>query len=101
MMDDSGVLSSAVAATVSTGGPDLKDWPVDVQRLDASGEVDLGQLEFNLSLTPLQRIEQNDAWVEFIQMARRAGQRLYGKPSRSSKPLPTPTPAGACGRICR
>ena len=69
------------ATTGSSARPDLKDWPVEVQRMDASGEVDLGQLEFNLSLTPLQRIEQNDAWVEFVQIARRAGQRLYGKQS--------------------
>jgi hypothetical protein len=81
MMNDPDVLTSPVAGTVSTARPDLEDWPVDVQRTDASREVDLGQLEFNLSLTPLQRIEQNDAWVEFIQMARRAGQRLYGKQS--------------------
>ncbi|MBV8781741.1 MAG: hypothetical protein JO353_10120 [Phycisphaerae bacterium] len=51
-------------------------WPVDVQRTDATGEVDLAQLEYNLSLTPLQRIEQNDAWVKFIHIARRAGQKL-------------------------
>jgi len=80
-MDDSNVSPSLVAATFSPARPDLKDWPVDVQRMDASGEVDLGQLEFNLSLTPLQRIEQNDAWVEFIQIAQRAGRRLYGNQS--------------------
>jgi hypothetical protein len=54
------------------------DWPVDVQRTDATGEVDLGQIEFNLSLTPAQRIQQNDTWIEFIQIARRAGRRLHG-----------------------
>jgi hypothetical protein len=64
-----------------SAAPDVADWPVDVQRMDASGEVDLGQLEFNLSLTPLERIEQNDAWVRFIQSARCAGQALYAKQS--------------------
>ena len=55
------------------------DWPVDVQRTDPSGEVDLGQLEYNLSLTPAERLAQNDAWVEFIHIARRAGQKLHGQ----------------------
>jgi hypothetical protein len=68
-------------ATDTSTEPDPADWPVDVQRTDCTGEVDLGQLEFNLSLTPLQRIEQNDAWVEFIHIARRAGQRLYASQS--------------------
>ena len=81
-MDDSDIPPSPRAAAASTVRPEnLKDCPVDIQRMDASGEVDLGQLEFNLLLTPLQRIEQNDAWVEFVQIARRAGQRLYGKQS--------------------
>jgi hypothetical protein len=64
-----------------TGRYDLADWPVDVQRTDASGEIDLGQLDFNLSLTPRQRIEQNDAWVSFIQLARQAGRGLHAKRS--------------------
>jgi hypothetical protein len=55
------------------------DGPVDVQKMDGSGEVDLGQLEFNLSLTPAERIEQNDSWIEFIHIARQAGRRLYGE----------------------
>jgi hypothetical protein len=42
--------SRPIAAPV--GSYDLADWPVDVQRADASGEIDLGQLEFILSLTP-------------------------------------------------
>jgi hypothetical protein len=81
MMNNSEISLSPRAAAASPARPELNDWPVDMQRMDASGEVDLGQLEFNLSLTPLQRIEQNDAWVEFVQIARRAGQRLYGKQS--------------------
>ena len=60
-------------------GADVDDWPVDVQKTDASGEVDLGQLEFNLRLTPRQRIEQNDAWVEFIQTSRCAGRQFHAK----------------------
>jgi hypothetical protein len=52
------------------------DWPVDVQRMDSTGEVDLGPLDFNLSLTPAERIKQNDSWIRFIHIARRAGQRL-------------------------
>jgi hypothetical protein len=69
--------SRPIAAPAGTFDP--TDWPVDVQRTDATGEIDLGQLEFNLSLTPLQRIEQNDAWVAFIHMAREAGRGLHAK----------------------
>jgi hypothetical protein len=70
-----------LAGADRNGGHDAADWTVDVQRTNVTGEVDIGQLEFNLALTPRQRIEQNDGWVEFIQIARTAGQRLYAKQS--------------------
>ena len=50
-------------------------WPVDVQRTDATGEIDLAQLEYNLSLTPAQRVEQYLQWLEFVEIAREAGRR--------------------------
>jgi hypothetical protein len=71
--------STSRPAAAFSPDPTSADWPVDVQRTDASGEVDMGQLQYNLSLTPLQRIEQNDDWAEFVQIARCAGQRLHGK----------------------
>ena len=54
------------------------DWPVDVPRTNESREVDLGQLEYLLSLTPLERIRQNDAWVNDMQAFRAAGRRAHG-----------------------
>jgi hypothetical protein len=53
-------------------------WPIDVQRTDASGEVDLEQIEYNLSLSPAQRIDQAEQWLEMIEIAREAGRRHYG-----------------------
>ena len=53
-------------------------WPVDVQRTDESGEVDLEQIEHNLSLTPAQRIEQAQHWLELVELVRQAGRRHYG-----------------------
>jgi hypothetical protein len=58
-------------------------WPVDVQRTDASGEIDLAQLEYNLSLTPAQRVEQYLQWLEFIEIAREAGRRHRAMEHRS------------------
>ena len=61
-------------------------WPVDVQRTDASGEFDLGQLEYNLSLTPAQRVEQYLRWLEFVETAREAGRRHHAMERRSAAP---------------
>jgi hypothetical protein len=41
----------------------LDEWPVDVQRTDASGNVDLSQIEYMLSLTPAQRLERLEQFV--------------------------------------
>ena len=58
-------------------------WPVDVQRTDASGETDLAQLEYNLSLTPEQRVEQYLQWLEFVELVREAGRRHRGLERRA------------------
>ena len=53
--------------------PPKPDWPVDLLRTDDSGELDLEQIEFNLSLTVEQRMEQYRQWMEFMQIAREIG----------------------------
>lgn len=44
---------------------------------DETGDVDLWQIQYNLSLTPTQRIEQNDRFAEFVELVREAGRRFY------------------------
>ena len=56
----------------------LDEWPLDVQRTDESGNVDLEQIEYNLTLTPAQRVEQHYQARLFAERLRRAGERLYG-----------------------
>ena len=53
--------------------------PVDVLRTDATGEVDLEQIEYNLSLTPAQRLEQNDRWAQYVAALREGGRKFYGE----------------------
>lgn len=53
----------------------------DVQRTDESGDVDLSQVEYCLSLTPAERIEQNHQARLFAECLREAGRRYYGFPS--------------------
>ena len=52
------------------------NWPLDVQPTDESGEVDLSLIEHNLSLTPAERLRQNDRFADFIQVVRLAGRKL-------------------------
>jgi hypothetical protein len=40
--------------------------------MDASETVDLRQIEYNLRLSPSQRLEQLDKWLQFIRGAHRA-----------------------------
>jgi hypothetical protein len=54
-------------------------------RTDPSGEVDMEQLEYNLSLTPDQRMRQYMDWMEFVAVARKAGQYFYGVEPRASE----------------
>ena len=48
-------------------------------RTDQSGDVDLEQLEYNLSLSPAERLRQNDRWAEFVRQLRDAGRAYYGE----------------------
>lgn len=61
-------------------------WPVDVQRTDASGEFDLEQLEHNLSLSPTERLEKASQWAEFADIVREAGRRFHGLEHRHAPP---------------
>jgi hypothetical protein len=61
-------------------------WPVDVQRTDASGEFDLEQIEYNLSLTPAERLDQAQRATEFIEYVREAGKRMHGLADRDGPP---------------
>ena len=53
-----------------------ESWPLDVQRTDESGEVDLEQLEHQLSLTLAERLDANDRWLQFIRIVQAAGRQL-------------------------
>jgi hypothetical protein len=61
-------------------------WPVDVQRTDASGEFDLEQLEYNLSLSPTERLERAQQFSEFLEAVREAGRRAHGLECRDAAP---------------
>ena len=50
----------------------LEEWPLDVMRTNASGNVDLSQLEISLSLTPAERLRRLEEFAEFVLAARRA-----------------------------
>jgi hypothetical protein len=45
---------------------------------DETGDVDLEQVYHNLTLTPLKRLERNDAMIEFMKAARLARIQRYG-----------------------
>jgi hypothetical protein len=46
--------------------------------LDKSETVDLSQIDYNLRLTPSQRLDQLDNWVRFIRAAHRAFRERHG-----------------------
>jgi len=50
--------------------------------MDESGWVDISQIEYNLSLTVAQRIEQYFQWMEFVEIAREAGRKMNGVDTR-------------------
>ncbi len=62
-------------------GLDVNGFP----RTDETGEVDLEQIEFNLSLTPQERFEQYFEWMEFADVLRAAGRRFYGVETRAAE----------------
>ena len=46
--------------------------------LDDGGGVDLAQIDYNLRLTPAQRLDQLDNWLRFIRDAHRAFRERHG-----------------------
>jgi len=46
--------------------------------LDESETVDLAQIDYNLGLTPAQRLDQLDNWVRFIRVAHRLFRERHG-----------------------
>ena len=57
--------------------------PIDVQRATKGG-LDIEQLEYNLSLTPEQRVIQYMQWMEFVEMAREGSRKAHGMDLRAS-----------------
>jgi hypothetical protein len=57
--------------------------PIDVQR-STDGGLDIEQLEYNLSLTPEQRIIQYMQWMEFVEMVREGSRKAYGMDLRAA-----------------
>lgn len=46
--------------------------------VDDGGTVDLAQIDYNLRLTPVQRLDQLDNWIRFIRAAHRAFRERHG-----------------------
>ena len=46
--------------------------------LDETETVDLSQIDFNLRLTPSQRLDQLENWLKFIRGAHRAFRERHG-----------------------
>jgi hypothetical protein len=65
------------------------DDPLGIQTLrqDPKTGIDLAQLEYNLSLTVDQRLEQYFQWMEFVEILREASRKHYGMDLR---PPPDP-----------
>jgi len=57
----------------------------DFPPMDESGWVDISQIEYSLSLTVAERIEKYFQWMEFVEMAREAGRKMYGMDPRPSQ----------------
>ena len=74
---------TTVSAPEGTYAPG--EWPVDVMRTDASGELDLEQIEYNLSLTPAERLKQYFKWMKFATAMWEAGRRCQGVGPRSTQ----------------
>jgi hypothetical protein len=56
-------------------------------RTDVTGSIDLEQLEHRLSLTPAQRLGENDRFARFIAIVREAGRKA--RDGNFSPPAPS------------
>lgn len=52
---------------------------------DASGDVDLDLLRYNLSLTPTERWRKHASALELVRALRKAGKEYYGRIAQSSQ----------------
>jgi hypothetical protein len=50
---------------------------------DVTGDIDLSLIDYNLSLTPAERIRQHLAFARFVDVVRKAGAKHYGVDARS------------------
>lgn len=51
---------------------------LETVRTDHSGEIDLEQFEYRMSLSPLERLQANDRLARFAAMLKQGGQQ-YGE----------------------
>jgi hypothetical protein len=58
---------------------------IQTLRIDPESGIDLEQLEYNLSLTVTQRLEQYFQWLEFVEIVREAGRKLHGMDPRPTE----------------
>jgi hypothetical protein len=58
--------------------------PVDVERTDVSGNVDIEQIRSSLFLTPAERLRRLEEFAEFVLAARRKNRVPEWSDSRSS-----------------
>jgi hypothetical protein len=67
---------------MSSEAPSTQDPAVlrslDTIRTDATGRIDLEQLAHRLSLTPGQRLAENDRFARFVSVVQTAGGRARG-----------------------
>jgi hypothetical protein len=47
--------------------------------MDESGTVDISQIECNLLLTPAERLQRHEDFLEIIDTFRKAGEKYYGR----------------------
>jgi hypothetical protein len=67
--------------------PESKCWATDEQMLAYQDAIEYGidarQLEYALTLTPVERLRRHDAALALVSAARKAGFRYYGVNPRS------------------
>jgi len=52
---------------------------------DVTGDIDLSLIDYNLSLSPAERIRQHLEFAQFVEVVRRAGAKHYGVDARTSE----------------
>ena len=78
MPDREAAATSTRPFSAPSGTWSAHQWPVDVVRTDSTGEVDLEQIEYNLSLTSAQRVRQCLDWGQSLRHGRQTGEDDVG-----------------------